>query len=321
MWGDNENIFGGVGMTNAISVKDRLKKQAIEDGKTMQDKLVTFGLERTIYRLSVSKYADRFTLKGGIFLYALFDGEYARATMDIDLLAQQIPNDAEEMKKVFREIFTIEYDDALRFDLNTLEVINITEFKEYHGVNVSIMGYLDRTKVPVSIDIGFGDVVYPERMQMEFPVLLDMAVPEVYAYSVYSVIAEKFEAFVSLGLANGRYKDFYDIYILADRYNLDGMELKKAIVETFTHRDTNFNDIAAFEKGFTEDTTRQRRWRTFIKKKKALIEWIVPRYAIDMYQLLAISSILLRMFVITVRIKSFVTKISIFTVRNSLMQL
>lgn len=259
-------------MTNAISVKDRLKKQAIEDGKTMQDKLVTFGLERTIYRLSVSKYADRFTLKGGIFLYALFDGEYARATMDIDLLAQQIPNDAEEMKKVFREIFTIEYDDALRFDLNTLEVINITEFKEYHGVNVSIMGYLDRTKVPVSIDIGFGDVVYPERMQMEFPVLLDMAVPEVYAYSVYSVMAEKFEVFVSLGLANGRYKDFYDIYILADRYDLDGMELKKAIVETFTHRDTNFNDIAAFEKGFTEDTTRQRRWRTFIKKKKALVE-------------------------------------------------
>ena len=259
-------------MTNAISVKDRLKKQAIEDGKTMQDKLVTFGLERTIYRLSVSKYADRFTLKGGIFLYALFDGEYARATMDIDLLAQQIPNDAEEMKKVFREIFTIEYDDALRFDLNTLEVINITEFKEYHGVNVSIMGYLDRTKVPVSIDIGFGDVVYPERMKMEFPVLLDMEVPEIYAYSIYSVIAEKFEAFVSLGLANGRYKDFYDIYVLADRYNLDGMELKKAIVETFTHRDTNFNDIAAFEKGFTEDTTRQRRWRTFIKKKKALVE-------------------------------------------------
>ena len=85
-------------MTNAISVKDRLKKQAIEDGKTMQDKLVTYGLERTIYRLSVSNYVERFTLKGGFFLYALFDGEYARSTMDIDLLAQRIPNDAEEMK-------------------------------------------------------------------------------------------------------------------------------------------------------------------------------------------------------------------------------
>lgn len=181
-------------MTSAISVKDRLKTQAMEDGKTMQDKLVTYGLERTIYRLSVSQYAERFTLKGGIFLYALFDGEYARATMDIDLLAQRIPNDAEEMKKVL------------------------------------------------------------------------------YAYSIYSVIAEKFEAIVSLGLANGRYKDFYDIYVLADRYGLDGTELKNAIVETFTHRGTGFDDIAAFEDDFTEDATRQGRWNSFIKKKKALVK-------------------------------------------------
>lgn len=259
-------------MTNAISVKERLKKQAIEDGKTMQDKLVTYGLERTIYRLSVSKYAEKFTLKGGIFLYALFHGEYTRATTDIDLLAQRIPNDAEELTNVFNDIFSIECNDALRFDLNTLEVIDITELKEYHGVNVSIMGYLDRTKVPVSIDIGFGDVVYPERMKMEFPVLLDMEVPEIYAYSIYSVIAEKFEAFVSLGLANGRYKDFYDIYVLADSYNLDGMELMKAIVETFTHRETSFDDIAAFDDDFTKDETRQGRWKAFIKKKKALVK-------------------------------------------------
>ena len=259
-------------MTNAISVKERLKKQAIEDGKTMQDKLVTFGLERTIYRLSVSKYAEKFTLKGGIFLYALFDGEYARATIDIDLLAQHIPNDAEEMKNVFNDIFSIKCDDALRFDLNTLKVINITEFKEYHGINVSIMGYLDRTRIPISIDIGFGDAVYPERMKMEFPVLLDMDIPEVYAYSIYFVIAEKFEAFVSLGLANSRYKDFYDIYVLADSYDLNGMELMNAIIETFAHRETSFNDIAAFEDDFIKDETRQGRWRTFIKKKKALVQ-------------------------------------------------
>lgn len=259
-------------MTKAISVKDRLKRQAIEEGKTMQDKLVIFGLERTIYRLSISKYAKRFTLKGGIFLYALFAGEYIRATRDIDLLAYHVSNNIDEMKKVFYDIFSIECNDALRFDLTTLEVINITEFKEYHGVNISIMGYLDRTKIPVSIDIGFDDVVYPERMKMEFPVLLDMEVPEVYAYSIYSVIAEKFEAFVSLGLANSRYKDFYDIYILANKYNLDGMELKNAIIETFTHRGTGFDDIVAFEKDFTDDVTRQGRWRAFIKKKKALVK-------------------------------------------------
>ncbi len=246
-------------MISAVSVKDRLKKQAIKDGTTMQDKLVTFGLERAVYRITVSKYAERFTLKGGIFLYALFDGEYARATRDIDLLAQHISNDAEEMKKIFHDIFSIKCDDALRFELESLKVSNITEFKEYHGVNVSITGYLDRTRVPVSIDIGFGDVVYPERIKMEFP--------EIYAYSVYSVIAEKFEAFVSLGLANGRYKDFYDIYVLADCFDLDGDKLKNAIIETFNHRGTGFDDIAAFETDFIEDTTRQKRWENFIKKK------------------------------------------------------
>ena len=259
-------------MISAISVKDRLKKQAIEEKKTMQDKIVMYGLERTIYRLSISEYAERFTLKGGIFLYALFNGDYTRATTDIDLLAQCISNDIEEMKKVFKEIFSIKCDDALRFDLNTLDVIYITEFKEYHGVKVSILGHLDKTKVPISIDIGFGDIVYPERMKMDFPVLLDMDIPKVYAYSINSVVAEKFEAFVSLGLANSRYKDFYDIYVLSDRYNFDGKELTNAIKETFNHRGTSLDDIVAFEDGFADDETRLMRWNSFVKKKKALVK-------------------------------------------------
>ena len=259
-------------MISAISIKDRLKKQAIEEKKTMQDKIIMYGLERTIYRLSISEYAERFTLKGGIFLYALFNGDYTRATTDIDLLAQCISNDIEEMKKVFKEIFSIKCDDALRFDLNTLDLIYITEFKEYHGVKVSILGHLDKTKVPISIDIGFGDIVYPERMKMDFPVLLDMDIPKVYAYSISSVVAEKFEAFVSLGLANSRYKDFYDIYVLSDRYNFDGKELTNAIKETFNHRGTSFDDIVAFEDGFADDETRLMRWNSFVKKKKALIK-------------------------------------------------
>ena len=148
----------------------------------------------------------------------------------------------------------------------------LTEFKEYHGVNVSIMGYLDRTRVPVSIDISFGDVIYPERVQMKFPVLLNMAVPEVYVYSIYSVIAEKFEAIVSLGFANSRYKDFYDIYALAYTYNLKGIELRCAIIETFAHRHTNFCDIVAFEPDFVKDSIGQNRWNAFIKKKKAMLQ-------------------------------------------------
>ncbi|MCR5771002.1 MAG: nucleotidyl transferase AbiEii/AbiGii toxin family protein [Butyrivibrio sp.] len=258
-------------MISAISVKDRLKNKAIASGKTFQEALVTYGLERTVYRLSVSEYIERFTLKGGIFLYALFDGEFARATRDIDLLAKNIPNNVEDMKKVFENIFSISCDDALTFDLDTLDVKEITEFKEYHGVNVSIMAYLDRTKVPVSIDIGFGDVIYPERIKMEFPVLLDMEIPEIYAYSISSVISEKFEAIVSLGDANSRYKDFYDIYILADRYDFDGAELKEAVKETFEHRGTGFDDIFAFTDDFLASGIHQSRWKAFLKKKKAVV--------------------------------------------------
>lgn len=258
-------------MISATSVKDRLKNQATASGSAFQELLLSYGLERTVYRLSMSEYKERFTLKGGIFLYALFDGEFARATRDIDFLAKDMSNNVEDMKKVFEAIFTIECDDALRFDLGTLDVKNITEFKEYHGVSVSIIAYLDRTKVPVSIDIGFGDIIYPDRVKMDFPVLLDMEVPEIFAYSISSVISEKFEAIVSLGDANSRYKDFYDIFILADRYDFDGIELKEAIRETFEHRGTGFDDIFAFTDDFLVSEIHQSRWKAFLKKKKALV--------------------------------------------------
>ena len=258
-------------MISAESVKARLKNQAIACGKTFQEALIAYGLERTVYRLAVSEYVDRCTLKGGIFLYALFEGEFARATRDIDLLARNMPNNAEDMRSVFENIFSIECDDALWYNIDTLVVKNITEFKKYHGVNVSIMAYLDNTRVPVSIDVGFGDVVYPNRVKMEFPVLLNMAVPEVYAYSIPSVISEKFEAIVSLGDANTRYKDFYDIYILADRYDINGTDLREAIKETFEHRGTGYDDIFAFTDDFITSEIHRNRWKAFLKKKKALV--------------------------------------------------
>lgn len=257
-------------MTNATSVKTRLNNLSKQEGKTLQDNLTSYGMERSIYRLSISKYSERFILKGGIFLYAAFEREYPRATTDIDLLGHKVQNNLEEIEEIFREVFAISTDDALTYDMNTMVVKTITEFKKYHGVNVSITAHLDRTRIPVSIDIGFGDVVYPDCVEMEFPVLLNMDAPKIYAYSIYSVIAEKFEAIVSLGLANSRYKDFYDIYQIAKKFDLDGKELKVATIETFENRGTGFDDIVAFEPGFAEDNTRIQRWKGFIKKKKAI---------------------------------------------------
>ena len=229
-------------------------------------------LARAIYRLSVSPYKENFVLKGDIFLCALYQGDDPRSTTDIDLLAQRISNAEADMKEVFTNILSQEADDPLRFDLETLNVIPITEFKEYHGVNVSVTAYLDRTRIPISIDIGFNDLIYPEKTEMEFPITLeDNSVPRIFAYSLYSSVAEKFEAIVSLGYDNSRFKDYYDLYILATRNDFDGKILSEAIRETFDHRKTGLTDIAAFEPEFAADPLRQSRWRAFTKKKQAMI--------------------------------------------------
>ena len=154
---------------NADSIKARLKNYAVSSGCTFQEALVYYGLERTIYRISVSPYADHFVLKGGIFLYAIYDRKYARATTDVDFLARRISNSAEEMKKVFRDIFSQDEDDALVFDLDSIVVEDITEFKEYHGLHITVAAYLDRTRISIGIDIGFGDIIYPNAVEMDFP--------------------------------------------------------------------------------------------------------------------------------------------------------
>ena len=256
-------------MTSITSIKARLKNLAVIENSTVQNELIMYGLERTLYRISISEYADRFTLKGGIYLYALFNRNFDRVTQDIDLLADRINNEADTIMSVFEKIFSIECDDGLYYDLSSIDVRNIAELRKYHGIRVSVITYLDRTKIPVSIDVGFGDAVYPKRVKIQFPALLDdMESPSMYAYSIYSVIAEKFEAIVSLGVINSRYKDFYDIYMIGNSMHIDRDELRSAIIETFTNRNTNMNDIVAFTDEFINNKINQTRWKAFIKKKQ-----------------------------------------------------
>ena len=258
---------------NADSIKARLKNYAVETGHTFQEALVYYGLERTIYRISVSKYAEHFVLKGGIFLYAIFDKNYERTTTDVDLLARRISNSSVEMKGIFREILAQDADDALTFDIDSIVVEDITEFKEYHGLHISAVGYLDRTRIPISIDIGFGDMIYPDAVKMDFPVILDMEAPKVNAYSLESSIAEKLEAIVYNGYLNSRYKDFYDIYILTSKYAFEYAGMKKAVTETFQHRGTEMSmSTTAFGEEFTHDALHQTRWNSFLKKKKAMVQ-------------------------------------------------
>lgn len=256
---------------NADSVKARLKQYAQQNGYTFQEMLVYYGLERTIYRLSVSEYAEHFVLKGGIFLYAVFTGKYERATTDIDFLARSISNSKDKMKSVFQKILSSEYDDGLKYDTDSVTVEDITEFKEYHGLHISVTAYLDRTKIPIGIDIGFGDVIFPDSVKMDFPVILDMDAPKINAYSVESVVAEKLEAIIHNGFLNSRYKDFYDIYILSEKYHFNYSDLLSAVQETFSNRKTVLTiDSAAFSDDFINDDIHTKRWNAFLKKKKAI---------------------------------------------------
>lgn len=258
-------------MKNATSIKDRLKSYAKNQNRIVQDVFTVYVLERTLYRISISEYRDKFTLKGGILLYGLFEEDFSRATTDIDLLGTKLSNEAENIKNVFTNIFNQKCDDPIEFKLDTLAVSNITEFKEYHGLNVSIMAFLDRTRIPVNIDIGFGDVIYPDRVEMEYPTLLDDEPAQLFAYSMESIIAEKFEAIVSLGEANGRMKDFYDISSISARRNIDGALLQAALLETFRHRNTSFEEIVAFEDSFCDEPLRAARWKGFLNQKNVQV--------------------------------------------------
>ena len=176
------------------------------------------------------------------------------------------------MKAVFHDIFAQNTDDALVFDLDSITAKDITEFKKYHGLHISAVAYLDRTRIPIGIDIGFGDVIYPDAVEMEFPVILDMEAPRVNAYSLESSISEKLEAITKNGFLNSRYKDFYDIYVLSEKYPFDYEELRCAVTETFKNRNTPMTmNTAAFSDEFLGDSMHQTRWNSFLKKKKALI--------------------------------------------------
>lgn len=257
-------------MSSADSVKNRLYNKAKTTGKTMQELLIMYCLERTLYRLSISKYSDNFTLKGGVLLYALFDGAYARTTADVDLLAERISNDALNMYDIFKDILSIKTDDPIIYDFDSLKVEVITENKTYHGLNVSLLSFLDKTQINISIDIGFDDIIYPNKIKMDYPVILNDSNPNIYVYSIYSCVAEKFEAIVSLGYDNSRLKDFYDIYVIANAFDLKSNDLIESIKETFNHRNTNFDTIVVFDNDFIDDVM-IKRWNSFIRKKKAMI--------------------------------------------------
>ncbi|MGG2951962.1 nucleotidyl transferase AbiEii/AbiGii toxin family protein [Geobacillus stearothermophilus] len=249
------------------SVGERLKNLAKQSGKTFDFILLLYFQERLLYRLSISHYRDKFVLKGGLFLFSLTQFQ-SRPTKDIDFLARQISNDIQYIKAAFESICALPVEeDGVEFDVKGITAERIKEGADYEGIRMKIPAALGKIKKQLQLDIGFGDVVIPKPQEMQYPTLLNMKPPEIRVYSTYSVIAEKFEAMISLSVVNSRMKDFYDVFTLLSTENFDGRVLWEAIFETFQRRGTNLEkEHPVFSPSFAEDESRSKQWKAFLQR-------------------------------------------------------
>lgn len=250
----------------SASVKALLQNVAATRGEDFNLLLLRYGIERLLFRLSQSPRADRFLLKGAM-LFVVWDEKTHRPTRDLDLLGFGSTEKA-DLIRVFAAVAAVPVvDDGIVFDPESVQADDIREDNAYGGVRIRLLGKLGTAEVPVQIDVGAGDVVTPAPESATFPVLLDFPAPKIRTYPVYTVVAEKFEAMVKLGIANTRMKDFYDIWFLARRFEFDGPTLRSAIDATFARRKTNLPPLPeALTDAFANDPTKQVQWAAFLRR-------------------------------------------------------
>lgn len=252
----------------AASVRERLLNISRKHGEPFDLVLVRYALERFLYRISVSPFSDRFLLKGAL-LYFVWGQDTYRLTRDGDLLASG-SNDLRDMEKTFKQICGIAFEDGISFEADSVRAQEIAEEKAYSGIRVNFVAHLAGAKIPVQFDIGFGDAVTPGPERILYPVLLDFPAPELRAYPIYTVIAEKLHTIVVLGMQNSRMKDFYDLYVLSRRFDFDGAVLSDAISATFARRETPLPEgvPVALSGEFADSPAKGAQWKAFIRKNR-----------------------------------------------------
>ncbi len=251
----------------AASVRARLLNLAKSENSDFNQILIRYALERFLYRLSQSPYAEKFLLKGALLFNLWYDMQH-RPTRDIDLLGFG-SSDLQSIASTFSEIARITAEDGISFDANSILVSEIRKEAGYAGARVIITAEIANARCKTQIDIGFGDAVTPEAVEAIYPVLLaDFPAPRIKTYSVYTVIAEKLHAIVLLGMTNSRLKDYWDLKVIFERETIDKPLLAFAINATFQRRDTKLpqNLPTGLTDEFANDQTRQAMWEPFNPK-------------------------------------------------------
>jgi predicted nucleotidyltransferase component of viral defense system len=249
------------------SVGDRLRAIAKKQGEQLQNVLNRYGLERWLYRLSQSPHRERFVLKGAM-LFTLWSKEPHRKTRDLDLLGFGAKS-LLEWEQVFRQVCLVEVEpDGLEMLADSVRSGIIRVEEEYAGTRIKLMAMLGKARIPLQIDVGFGDAVTPAPQELSFPTMLDFPAPSLRAYRPETVIAEKFHAMVDLGLRNTRMKDFYDVWKLSQQFEFDGGTMVEAIQATFSRRQTPLpsgTPLALSDK-FASDSLKISQWKAFLRK-------------------------------------------------------
>lgn len=253
----------------SASVRTRLTNYAKEHHEEFQLVLTRYVIERFLYRLSMSEHGDQFILKGAM-LFQLWTEVPHRATQDVDLLGKG-DNSVKRIAAVIQDICkTPVADDGLTFDPEKVAVDRIQEDAEYQGVRVTCQVRLGQARIPLQVDIGFGDAVTPRPTKVQYPTLLEFPAPVLPAYLKTTVVAEKFQAMVALGLGNSRMKDFFDLWILSRDFSFEGVEFTRAIGATFRRRKTPLpsEPPIALTTIFGEDVDKKKQWQAFLRKGK-----------------------------------------------------
>ena len=247
---------------HAASVRQRLLNRNRDAGVDFNFVLQRYAAERFLYRLSASDVVDRFTLKGAA-LFRVWAEQELRPTRDIDLLGFGSDDHAAIHADLVTICSTPCPQDGVVFDPATIRIDDIRDEQQDGGLRVRIQGNLGQAQLYLQVDIGFGDVITPEREEQDYPTLLDLPVPRLWTYPRETLVAEKLEAMVRLGVANSRVKDLWDVACLAQLFAFDGETLRTAIADTFRQRGASFTGQrpAALLPGYYEDTMRAQRWQ------------------------------------------------------------
>ena len=253
----------------STSILARLLTLAKQRGDDYSLLLNRFALERLLARISTSKHSDRFLLKGAL-LFALWYDTPHRPTRDADLLGFG-PDDDANLIATFSDIAAIDLGDGIVFDPESVKAEAIRENNTYGGTRITLLARIGSARCALQIDVGFGDAVTPGPQTVFYPTLLaDFPPSTLRVYTVYTVIAEKYQTMVMLGQANSRMKDFFDLVVIANRTELDGATLATAIAATFARRQTALprERPLALTKEFSENATKLRQWQAFLSKNR-----------------------------------------------------